>query len=244
MHALALVLCLVVSGADAPARKTAPKTAPAKPVPPPPPPPAPEPREEEEQEDVNAPPLAQHGGRRLYLGVGLGPSFVFSPASSGMPVMWRALAKVYLDLIAVGPAQLQVAVPLGFETGRITLPGDRYSPVSFNGYDLLPSIRASFSLLPQVHGYAELGVGFGIFTTTAELRYVGFSSATGSGLGVRIALGAEYQLTERIRLFAEPLSILSESLTTTVTGYNGTTYTVTSSTAQWALLVGASYRLW
>jgi len=244
MHALALVLCLLVAGSDAPTHKTAGKTATTtKPTPPPPPPPAPAPAPRAPapaQEDANAPLLAQHGQRRLFIAAGLAPSFVVSPANSGMPVMLRAVAKAYLDLVTIGPAQLQVAVPLGFETGRMTT---AFAPITFYGFDLLPSIRASFLMLPQVHGYAELGVGFGVLNTTAEIRYLGFSSATGAGMGVRVAVGAEYELSDRFRFFAEPLSVLSETLTTTTT-FNGSTLTATASSSQWALLVGASYRLW
>ena len=183
----------------APAATLAPSTpSPAprttRPVPPEPPPPAP-------------PPL-ETGTWRLAVTLGWERD---GDAKLGGPRVGLELER---DLVALGTrGQLSFVAPAGWfhasDTTRVTAGGATLTSQSrLDLFELIPSFRASWSVIPSLRLFAELGVGAAWARTRLEASssFTGtvVSASDGTFAGVlRLVAGASYQLNDRVRLGVE-----------------------------------------
>jgi len=234
------LLALGAKPSKAPVSLPMPPPPAVKPQPPPPPPPQAAPEPPRTAEPAPARERSLLSRIRLCAGVGPGVSLSsgFTPDGSS-PVWLRGTARATLDLMRVGPGDLQALVPIAVQgTGfRMSILGFVIQGSVF-GLDVMPSVRYQAEVFPDLSLYGELGLGFGTFHTTIQQQFVGYQTASAGGFGVRLGGGLEYRLFDRLRLLLQPMELTSLTVTSTVTS-NGTTVTSTASASEWSMVVGA-----
>jgi hypothetical protein len=218
-----------------------------KPQPPQPPPEPPRPAEPPPPAKQEPPPDRERPlFSRIRVGAGLGPGFSLgSSASTGIapqgssPVWFRGQARATLDLMRVGPGDLQVLLPIAIQGAgfRMSVLGFLIQGSLF-GLDVVPSVRYQAEVFPELSLYAELGLGFGTFQVTIQQQFVGYQTVSAGGLGVRMGGGVEYQLFDQLHLLLQPMELTTFTVTTTTT-VNGMTVTSSTSASQWSLVLGA-----
>ena len=211
-----------------------------------PPPPSPEPAKPAEPAVVRAAPERERPlASRIRLSAGVGPGFALDSGSSGAtiqgsrPIYLRGSVRGSLDLMRLGPGDLQVLVPISVQGAsfRFTILGFVVQG-SIWGLDVMPSVRYQAEVYPDLSLYGEFGLGFGSFQTTIQQQFVGYQTVGAGGFGVRLGGGLEYRLLDQLRLLLQPMELTTLSVTSTVT-QGGTTVTTTSTATEWSLSVGA-----
>ncbi len=224
-----------------------PAVKPQPPAPPPPPPQAapesPRPAEPPPSKE-DAPARQRPLLSRLRVAGGVGPGFSLSGASGSLtpqgssPVWLRGTARATLDLMRVGPGDLQVLLPIGIQgtSFRLSILGFVIQGSVF-AFDVMPSVRYQAEIFPDLSLHAELGLGFGSFQTTIQQQFVGYQHVGAGGFGIRLGAGLEYKVFDQLRLLLQPMELTSFTVTSTVT-QGGTTVTTTASAAEWAMVAG------
>lgn len=244
MSALVLMGLLLVGAKPAKPPVSLPMPPPpaVKPKPPDPAPaPAPAPAEVEQK----APPRERTLLDRIQLGAGVGPGFslqgnaaVPAGVSGSNPIWFRGVARGSLDLLHLGPGDLQALLPIALQGAgfRITALGFVFEGSLF-ALEVMPSIRYQAEVLKDIFAFAELGLGFGSYQISIAQQFVGYQYANAGGAGVRLAAGIEYRLLDQLRVLIQPVELTSLSLTTSVT-QNGITVTQTSGVSQYSMILG------
>lgn len=95
--------------------------------------------------------------------------------------------------------------------------------------DVLPGLRARFLVLPKLSLTGELGVGVQFSRTSVQMTFAG-EKVQGATAGVfRLALGGQYEVTDALGIYFEPLAIHE--------------YVGQGSVAGWSLQAGIAYAL-
>lgn len=208
---------------------------------PPDPAPAPAPAEVEQK----APPRERTLLDRIQLGAGVGPGFslqgnaaVPTGVSGSNPIWFRGVARGSLDLLHLGPGDLQALLPIALQGAgfRITAFGFVFEGSLF-AVEVMPSIRYQAEVLKDVFAFAELGVGFSGYQITIAQQFVGYQYGGASGFGVRLGAGIEYRLLDQLRILIQPVELTSVTLTTTTT-QNGITVTQSAGESQYSMILG------
>ncbi len=175
----------------APSMTSARVTAPARPEPPPP-----------------TPPPVETGTRRLAVTLGWERD---GDAKLGGPRLGVELEK---DLVALGTrGQLSFVTAGGWfhasDSDKVSAGGVTVtSETTFDLFEVIPSFRASWTAVPRLRLFGEIGVGAAWATTRLKAsssppsQAVTSSDAAFAGV-LRIAAGASFQLSDRFRLGLE-----------------------------------------
>jgi hypothetical protein len=175
----------------APATTASRVTAPARPEPPPP-----------------IPPPVETGRWRLAVTLGWekgGEAHLAGP---------RVGLELERDLVALGTrGQLSFLVPVGWfhaaDSTSVSAAGVTIrSETTFDLFEVIPSFRASWTAIPRLRLFGEIGVGAAWgrtrLETSSTLTSVTASRSDGALAGVvRLAAGASYQLDDRFRIGLE-----------------------------------------
>jgi len=255
---IALVLSVVLAAAPTPSKPGAKTKPPAtKPAPaseyemPPPPPSKPASASEATAPAASSESTAGKSGatsrelsvREPTIGPGFGPGF----SLAGGPSILRLGARAGITLMQIDRnLVLQALLPFTVGYANSTVSSGLGSNVTTTiwGFEMLPSARVTGSLMPKVQLYGDVGLGFLFYQVSTPFPFVGTLSGSAAGLGIRLAAGLDYALTDNLSLLAEPIGLLFNTASSVTYNVNGNTVTASGgSGSQWQMWVGAAYRL-
>lgn len=177
------------------------------------------------------------------VGPGLGPGFSFN----GGPTVMRLGVRGGLTLMQLeSKIEFQAYLPLSLAYASATVSSGFGSSITTTlwGVELLPTARLIGPLMPKLSAYGDLGLGLLFYQVSTPFPFYGVVSGNSAGVGIRLAAGLEYALTDHLSLAAEPIGLLF-NMASNVTYNLGNTQVTASSGggAQWMMWLGATYRL-
>lgn len=244
------------SGTGSKTTSTKSKPSTTKPAPatdlPMPPPPEPKPAPPAEAAAEPTPPAEKPAARKYgpevaarapTVGPGLGSGFSFN----GGPTVLRIGVRGGLTLMQLeSKIELQAYVPLHLAYASTTVASGFGSNITTTiwGFEMLPTARLVGPLMPKLNLYGDMGLGLIFYQVSTPFPFYGVVTGNSAGVGIRLAGGLEYALTDHLSIVAEPIGLLF-NLASNVTYTIGNTQVTASSGsgAQWMMWLGATYRL-
>lgn len=177
-----------------------------------------------------------------------------SPPSGG-PLLGFGLGPAFF--LGNGPATFKFGPRLGYELAplmeglsvAITLPitlsysrsQDSLSTIERFGVELLPGARASYTLLPKLRLYLDLGLGAVLYQFNVQL--LGNREGSAAGFAVRVGVGAEYELIDRLSVFLEPMQLLLQAVPSVVYRFGNDVVMASNMPPHYGVVLGVHYRL-